>query len=85
MVTIPPNVRAVVDHDGAVILDIHRNTMTALNHTGGYVWQRLNLGMSLDAIVAELARDTGTDATVVALDVDLFMEELKSKHLLAVS
>jgi hypothetical protein len=85
MPTVTPNIRSVVDHDGAVILDIPRNTMTTLNPTGAYVWERLQRGMLLDEIVAELARETGTDVTVIAADVVAFMEELKSKHLLAFS
>ncbi|MBB6143722.1 hypothetical protein HNQ77_001671 [Silvibacterium bohemicum] len=83
MLTITPNLRSVVDHDGAVILDIPNNAMTTLNSTGAYVWERLERGMTLTAIVAELASETGTDEAVVAKDVDAFMEELKSKQLLA--
>jgi hypothetical protein len=85
MLTNMPNIRSVVDQDGAVILDIPRNAMTTLNSTGAYIWQCLNQGMSLDAIVAQLANDTGTDATVVTVDVATFMEELKSRHLFVVS
>jgi hypothetical protein len=81
MATMPFHLRSVVDHDGAVILDSSRNAMTILDATGAYIWQRLNRGMPLDAIVAELARDTGVDEQMVAKDVDAFMEQLKSKHL----
>jgi len=83
MVTITPNVRSIVDHDGAVILDMPRNAMTTLDATGAYVWQRLERGMQLDSIVAELARDTGVDAAMIAKDVADFMEQLKSKHLIS--
>lgn len=85
MLTITPNLRSIVDHDGAVILDIRRNAMTTLNSTGAYIWQRFERGMLIDSITAELARDTGTDEAVVANDVHAFMEELKSKHLVAIS
>jgi hypothetical protein len=83
MVTITPNVRSIVDHDGAVILDIPRNAMTTLDATGAYVWQRLERGVQLDSIVAELARDTGVDAAMIAKDVADFMEQLKGKHLIS--
>jgi hypothetical protein len=83
MVTVTPNVRSIVDHDGAVILDIPRNTMTTLDATGAYVWQRIERGVQLDSIVAELARDTGVDAAMIATDVADFMEQLKSKHLIS--
>jgi Coenzyme PQQ synthesis protein D (PqqD) len=85
MVTVPPHIRSIVDHDGAVILDKSRNAMTTLDSAGGYIWDRLQRGLQVDAIVAELVRDTGTDESVVARDVAEFMEELKSKHLVSLS
>jgi hypothetical protein len=81
MVTVTPNLRSIVDHDGAVILDISRNSMTTLDTIGAYVWERLAKGLSVDAIVSELAQDTGADREMVARDVDDFMEQLKSRHL----
>lgn len=83
MVTIPPDLRSVVDHDGAVILDISRNAMTTVNSTGAYIWKRLERGLSPEAIISELTQDTGAEASVVASDVHQFIEDLKSKHLLA--
>ncbi|HUD55249.1 MAG TPA: PqqD family protein [Terracidiphilus sp.] len=81
MSTVAPHIRSIVDHDGAVILDIPRNAMTTLDSTGAYVWERLQRGLQVDAIVAELAHDTGADESEVAKDVQEFMEQLKSKHL----
>jgi hypothetical protein len=83
MLAITPNIRSVVDHDGAVILDIPRNAMTTLNSTGAYVWERLTQGVPLASIVTQLSRDTGADEYVVEADVNAFMEDLKSKHLFA--
>jgi hypothetical protein len=82
MIAVKSNLRSIVDHDGAVILDISRNSMTMLDAIGAYVWNRLGNGLSLDAIVAELARDTGADQERVAKDLDEFMEQLKARHLL---
>ena len=81
MITVTPHIRSIVDHDGAVILDIPRNTMTTLDSTGAYVWERLPRGLEVDAIVRELAHDTGVEESVVAKDVEEFMEQLKSSHL----
>jgi hypothetical protein len=81
MITVAPHIRSIVDHDGAVILDIPRNTMTTLDSTGAYVWERLQRGLEVDAIVRELAHDTGVEESVVAKDVEEFMEQLKSSHL----
>jgi transcriptional regulator len=85
MVVMPSHLRSIVDRNGAVILDKSRNTMTTLDSTGAYIWERLQKGLQVDAIVAELVRDTGTDESVVAKDVDEFMEQLKSKHLVSLS
>ena len=81
MITVTPNLKSIVDHDGAVILDISRNSMTTLDTIGAYVWERLGRGLTVDAIVAELAQDTGADREMLARDVDEFMEQLKSRHL----
>ena len=85
MLTTTPNIRSVVDNDGAVLLDIPRNAMTTLNSTGAYVWERLNRGMSVAAVVAELSKDTGVDEAIVGADVEVFLEELKSRHLMKAS
>ncbi|HEY2470921.1 MAG TPA: PqqD family protein [Terracidiphilus sp.] len=82
MVDVAPHIRSIVDHDGAVILDIERDSMLTLNSTGGYVWQKLRQGKLIDEIVSELAEETGADLLTVDRDVRAFLEELKSKHLL---
>jgi hypothetical protein len=81
MVTVTSNLRSIVDHDGAVILDIHRNAMITLDATGAYVWQKLQRGLQIDAIISDLARDTGADEVMIAKDVDAFMDQLKSSNL----
>jgi Coenzyme PQQ synthesis protein D (PqqD) len=85
MITVAPHIRSIVDHNGAVILDIPRNAMTTLDSTGAYVWERLQRGLQVDAIVAQLARETGADESIVAKDVEEFMEQLKSSHLVRLS
>jgi hypothetical protein len=78
-----PHLRSVVSQDGAIILDIKNNTLLTLNPTGGYIWARLRQGKCLDDIICDLARDTGMALAVVERDVDHFLEELKSKGVLA--
>jgi hypothetical protein len=81
MVTLPPNLHSVVNHDGAVILDIPRNAISTLNPTGAFIWHRLQRGMPVRAIVSELALRTGTDEATIAFDVDAFIEDLKARQL----
>ncbi|RXH53883.1 PqqD family protein [Granulicella sibirica] len=82
MVAVAPNLKSISDPDGAVVFDILRDTFIALNMTGAYVWTRLEKGQLVDAIVNELARDTGSDPHEVAADVAEFMEQLMIRHLI---
>lgn len=75
------HLRSIVDHDGAVILDFRNDSMLTLNPTAGYVWDKLQQGMSRDEIIRALAKETLADLAVVERDVNDFMEELKSRHL----
>jgi hypothetical protein len=85
VVIMPAHLRSIVDHDGAVILDIPHNAITTLDSTGAYVWERLQRGLQVNAIVRELADETGVEESVVAKDIEEFMEQLKSKHLVSFS
>jgi len=78
----PPNLRSIVNDDGAVILDIERDSISTLNPTGAYVWQGLQRGELLETIIANLARDTGEEFLLVERDVREFIEDLKQKRLL---
>lgn len=77
---ISPDLRSVIDVDGAVILDMRRNRMLTLNAVGGYVWQKLEQGQLPDDIIRDLSRETNTDVAVVERDVHQFLEQLKSKR-----
>ncbi|MGA9673052.1 MAG: PqqD family protein [Terracidiphilus sp.] len=81
MATMPAHVRSIVDHDGAVILDIKRDQFFSLNPVGAYIWERLLKGEGLDQITRELAEETGTEISIVMADVNNFVTNLKSKRL----
>jgi hypothetical protein len=83
MATLRPNLRSFVDHDGAVILDIERDTMLTLNSTGGLIWNKLQQGMLIDQIILEVADETRTDLAIVERDIHEFLAELKSRHLVS--
>jgi hypothetical protein len=84
MVSPSPRLRSIVDSDGAAILDIDRGMLTRLNTTGSYVWGCLLRGESVSRIVLSLAAETNTDVTVVQCDVDVFLEQITTHHLLDV-
>ena len=81
MVAMPAHLRSIVDHDGAVILDIKRDQFFSMNPVGAYIWARLQNGEELDRIAKALAEETGTDIARVIADVNDFVDNLKSKHL----
>jgi Coenzyme PQQ synthesis protein D (PqqD) len=82
MVSQGPNLKAIVNEDGAVILDIDHDLMSTLNPTGAYVWQGLQRGETIEMIISNLSRDTGEDSLLVEPDVREFVAELQQKHLM---
>ena len=81
MVAMPAHLRSVVDHDGAVILDIKRDQFFSMNPVGSYIWERLHKGEGLDQIAKELAEETRTEISLVIADINDFIADLKNKQL----
>jgi hypothetical protein len=77
-----PHLQSVVDQDGAVILDTELGSISTLNPSGAYVWQRLQRGDSVETIIANLARDVGAEFAMVERDVHEFVQDLKHRRLL---
>ncbi|WP_158822478.1 PqqD family protein [Granulicella sp. S156] len=73
----------VVNQDGAAILDVSRNQITTLNSTGGFIWDRLQKGLTAEQAIQELATETQTDPAIVERGVRAFLEQLKSEGLLS--
>ncbi len=82
MAGITPNLRSTVNEDGAAILDVPRHQITTLNSTGGFIWQRLQQGLSVEQVIRDLATESDTDPAIVEKDVHSFLEQLRSKQLL---
>jgi hypothetical protein len=76
------HLRTIANQDGAVILNFAAGTITTLNSSGAFVWQALQRGENQDAIVADLARETGEQVDTLERDVRKFMDALKNQHLL---
>jgi ABC-type transporter Mla subunit MlaD len=75
------HLRTIANQDGAVILNSAAGTITTLNSTGAFVWQALERGENQDAIVADLARETGEQVDTLERDVQKFIDALKNQHL----
>lgn len=76
------NLHAVVDQDGAAILDIERGRVSMLNLTGMHVWQGIQCGDSVEKIISSLAYETGEDIQLIDGDVRAFIGVLKEKGLI---
>jgi hypothetical protein len=82
MPSIPPHLHSVVNQDGAAILDVPRHQITTLNSTGGFIWQRLQQGLSVEQAIHDLATESATDPAIVEQDIHSFLGQLQSKQLL---
>ncbi|SEB52253.1 PqqD family protein [Terriglobus roseus] len=74
--------RSVISADGAAILDVGRGTITTLNESGAYIWQRLRRGEALESVLVNLALETGRDVADIEQDVRGFVEILRRSELL---
>jgi len=70
----------IVD-DEALILDLSSGVYFSLNPVATDVWQGLQSGASVSAVVAEVAHKYGVDVAIVREDVRQFMEDLKQAKL----
>ena len=58
------------------------NGMIALNHTGEFVCRMLQQDTDRDSLIAGLTQEYGMEPEQVAADVDAFLSELDSCHML---
>lgn len=58
------------------------NGMVALNHTGEFVCRMLQQDIDRESLVAGLAEEYDAEPEQVAADVDVFLSELDSCHML---
>lgn len=79
---VSPHVRTKVLGEDTVLLDLQHGEYYTLNATGGLVWQRLQQGVQIDAIVEELNAEYGVAVDTVALDVAGVVAELVERRLL---
>jgi hypothetical protein len=83
-IRIQPHVRSVIDPDGAVLLDLVRGKYYSLNGTGAQIWQKLEAGLGVAEIEAELGSG-GAPAEQVRDDVREFIDGLRAKQLVHVA
>jgi len=77
-----PNVRASMNDDGAVLLDIEQGICFSLNPSGATIWKGLSAGQTRNEIAESLKKtfEIVPDARIIE-DLDSFLEELRKKGL----
>jgi hypothetical protein len=81
---IAAHVNAVVDGDGAILLDLAKGKYFSLNGLGAEIWQRLELGESVADIEAHIRRTRAVSTEAVGEDVTRFIEGLANAGLLRI-
>ena len=80
------NVRSVVTEEGAVLMDIQSGSMFTVNMIGGFIWQRLAAGRSIEQIAADVSMECrAANQQEVLVDVGDFAQELEDKRLICAS
>lgn len=80
--TVASGIRAAINSDGAVLLDIERGTLFSINAVGAAIWTALEGGARRDEILALLGRTFPDVAwAVLAQDLEDFMSELIRREL----
>jgi hypothetical protein len=83
MPVVNPELRSRVSPEGAMILDISSDEIITLNNVGGYIWERLQEGKTVDQIIGDVVTKTGHDPVVVGQDVREFVEQIAARHLVS--
>ena len=79
---IEPHVRSMVDGDGAVLLDLKAGRYYSLNGVAARIWSRVEKGMTLSQIVADLQQTYQVPTEKLVLDLTTFVRTMEEKGLL---
>src|SRR5258707_14906414 len=79
---ISEHVRTTMTQDGAVLMNIKGGHMVTLNPIGSIIWQQLRDGQSREQIAAHLASEFGISQEQASADVNEFLEQLETQHLI---
>lgn len=73
--------RAVVNDDGAILIDAEQGIMFSLNPTGGLIWAGLSEKLTTAAISQRLSQQFGVPETQAGQDVEEFIDILEKNKL----
>ena len=82
---ISPHVRATIDTDGGVLLDIEKGMCYSLNPVGAKIWQAIESGhghRTFEDIINTLASQFPVSREQLARDIDEYLRDLEKKGLI---
>ena len=82
MVQLAKHLSAVIEDDGAVLLDVRRGNILRCNQTGAIILRLLSGNSDERAITLEFARLCGLSIYAAEADVHAFLSSLASQGLL---
>src|SRR5229473_8011250 len=82
MMKVLEHVRTTITQDGAVLMNIKGGQMITLNLTGSIIWQQLADGRSPEQIADTLSPQFGIPREQALADVNEFLQQLESQHLI---
>lgn len=71
-------IRSTVTKDGVVLLDVGNGRIFNSNAVGSRIWIRLQEGLDVDAITAQVGAEFNIPEERVRIDVEEFIEKLKA-------
>jgi len=81
-ISISPEVRFVVNPEGAVLLNLERGHYQSLNGTGAAIWKEISGGASSDEVVTRLSdRYPAIPKERLESDVHSFLSQLAARGL----
>jgi hypothetical protein len=78
---IVPNVRATLNDDGGVLLNLDTGIMFSINPVGARIWAKLQDGLTFSEILDSLSQDFDTSREQLKGDLESFLLQLTEKGL----
>ena len=76
------SVRAMINQDGGILLEINHGQMFSLNLVGSRILEMLQRGYVESQIADAISREFGVNQDVALADVQELLESLRKNHLL---
>jgi Coenzyme PQQ synthesis protein D (PqqD) len=79
---ISENVRAMINQDGGILMDIEHGTMISLNICASQIWKKLQQKLPLDQIIEDISVEFQISRATAQQDVQDFLDSLQKHGLL---